>query len=115
MNRQPLIINGSPRKSSNKTIVTDWVCSGLQKGSADKKNACLDFLSEHMRRVAAGFEEEIQKLLVPSCPPAPRDKALCSDIREKAISFGEQAAQDSPYRTSQEASRHPEPVESLHV
>ena len=194
MNKKIVIINGSPRKNGNTTIVTNWVCLGLKKIGAkiesvhvtkleNKANGCmgcrrcndsdeyrcviedetsaliskiadkdvvvfaspvyfgsfsaqmkqlidrmyclkryrdgnfiinptlknvsfvllatagadensgLNFLSEHMHGIAAGFGKKIEELLVPLCPPDPKDMALHSDIREKAILFGEKIAQ----------------------
>ena len=77
------VINPALRKVSFMLIAT---------AGADE-NSGLKFLSEHMHSIAAGFGKEIKELLVPLCPPDPKDMVLHSDIREKAILFGEQIAQ----------------------
>jgi multimeric flavodoxin WrbA len=53
----------------------------------------LHVLCEHMQGFAAGFGKDIQALLIPRCPPDPHDMHSRGDVREQAISFGEQIAQ----------------------
>lgn len=64
----------------------------IATAGGDEKSG-LDFLSKHMRGIAAGLGKEIQELLVPLCPPAPDEMASNLEVREKAIAFGGQLAQ----------------------
>lgn len=63
----------------------------LATAGADE-NSGLNFLFEHMKGIAAGVGKEIQALLIPRCPPDPKEMNSRLDVREKAILFGEQIA-----------------------
>jgi multimeric flavodoxin WrbA len=68
------------------------VSFGLVATAGADEHSGLNALCEYMQGFAAGFETDLQALLLPRCPPNPKDMQSRGDVREQAIVFGEQLA-----------------------
>ncbi len=68
------------------------VSFGLVATAGGNEHSGLNALCDYMRGFAMGFGTNIQALLLPCCPPDPKETRLRGDMREKAIVFGKQLA-----------------------